>query len=101
MDISPIQSSAAESSDLIERLFCAPVERRHTLPNGLTLVHRSDFSSEVVSVQIWVKTGSIHEGALVGSGLSHYLEHMLFKGTSRRDGKSISREVHALSLIHI
>ena len=95
MDISPSQSSAAESSDLIERLFCAPVER-HTLPNGLTLVHRSDFSSEVVSVQIWVKTGSIHEDALVGSGLSHYLEHMLFKGTSRRDGKSISREVHAM-----
>ena len=95
MDISPSQSSAAESSDLIERLFCAPVER-HTLPNGLTLVHRPDFSSEVVSVQIWVKTGSIHEDALVGSGLSHYLEHMLFKGTSRRDGKSISREVHAM-----
>ena len=95
MDISPSQSSAAESSDLIERLFCAPVER-HTLPNGLTLVHRPDFSCEVVSVQIWVKTGSIHEGALVGSGLSHYLEHMLFKGTSRRDGKSISREVHAM-----
>ncbi len=95
MDISPSQSSAAESSDIIERLFCAPVER-HTLPNGLTLVHRSDFSSEVVSVQIWVKTGSIHEDALVGSGLSHYLEHMLFKGTSRRDGKSISREVHAM-----
>ena len=95
MDISPSQSSAAESSDLIERLFCAPVER-HTLPNGLTLVHRPDFSCEVVSVQIWVKTGSIHEGALVGSGLSHYLEHMLFKGTPRRDGKSISREVHAM-----
>ena len=95
MDISPNQSSAAESHDLIERLFRAPVER-HILPNGLTLVHRPDFSSEVVSIQIWVKTGSIHEGALVGSGLSHYLEHMLFKGTSRRDGKLISREVHAM-----
>ena len=95
MDISPNQFSTAESQDLIERLFRAPVER-HTLPNGLTLVHRPDFSSEVVSVQIWVKTGSIHEDALVGSGLSHYLEHMLFKGTSRRDGKSISREVHAM-----
>jgi zinc protease len=95
MDISPSQFSTAESHDLIERLFRAPVERQ-TLPNGLTLVHRPDFSSEVVSVQIWVKTGSIHEDALVGSGLSHYLEHMLFKGTSRRDGKSISREVHAM-----
>ena len=61
------------------------------LENGLTLVHRADFSSEVVSVQVWVKTGSIHEGALLGSGLSHYLEHLLFKGTARRSGKSISR----------
>jgi len=95
MEISPSQFSASESHELIERLFRAPVER-HILPNGLTLVHRPDFSSEVVSVQVWVKTGSIHENSLIGSGLSHYLEHMLFKGTSRRDGKSISREVHAM-----
>ncbi|MGZ0657555.1 M16 family metallopeptidase [Coraliomargarita sp. W4R72] len=95
MEISPSQFSASQSHELIERLFRAPVER-HTLPNGLTLVHRPDFSSEVVSVQVWVKTGSIHEDSYIGSGLSHYLEHMLFKGTSRRDGKSISREVHAM-----
>ncbi|MDQ8207091.1 pitrilysin family protein [Coraliomargarita sp. SDUM461003] len=95
MEISPNQFSATQSHELIERLFKAPVER-HVLPNGLTLVHRPDFSSEVVSVQVWVKTGSIHEDAYIGSGLSHYLEHMLFKGTSRRDGKSISREVHAI-----
>ena len=95
MKMSPSTFSATESNELIERLFRAPVER-HTLPNGLTLVHRPDFSSEVVSVQVWVKTGSIHEDGLLGSGLSHYLEHMLFKGTSRRDGKSISREVHAI-----
>lgn len=89
------EEPAADSQALIERLFKAPVERR-VLENGLTLVHRPDFSSEVVSVQVWVKTGSIHEGDLMGSGLSHYLEHLLFKGTLRRDGKSISREVHAM-----
>ena len=87
--------SSADSNELIERLFRAPVER-HVLPNGLGVVHRPDFSSEVVSVQVWVKTGSIHEDQLIGSGLSHYLEHMLFKGTERRDGKAISREVHAM-----
>jgi zinc protease len=87
--------SSVESNELIERLFRAPVQR-HMLPNGLTLVHRTDFSSEVVSVQVWVKTGSIHEDQLIGSGLSHYLEHMLFKGTERRSGKAISREVHAM-----
>jgi zinc protease len=95
MDISTSHFSAAASHAIIERLFKAPVER-HVLNNGLTLVHRPDFSSEVVSVQVWVKTGSIHEDQLIGSGLSHYLEHLLFKGTERRDGKSISREVHAM-----
>ena len=83
------------SETLIERLFQSNVER-HVLKNGLTLVHVPDFSSELVSVQVWVKTGSIHEGALVGSGLSHFLEHLLFKGTERRDAKAISRELHAL-----
>jgi len=87
--------SSAESSELIERLFRAPAERQ-VMDNGLTVVHRPDFSSEVVSLQVWVKTGSIHEGHLIGSGLSHFLEHMLFKGTARRNGKAISREVHAI-----
>ncbi|MDP4643987.1 MAG: insulinase family protein [Opitutales bacterium] len=87
--------SADASNDLIDSLFKAPVER-HVLSNGLTLVHRPDFSNEVVSVQVWVKTGSIHEDQLIGSGLSHFLEHMLFKGTARRDGKAISREVHSI-----
>lgn len=94
MTFSKTQASDG-SPNIIDRLFRAPVER-HVLDNGLTLVHRPDFSSEVVSVQVWVKTGSIHEDALIGSGLSHYLEHMLFKGTERRDGKAISREVHAM-----
>jgi zinc protease len=95
MEIPASQLSADVSNQLIEGLYKTPVDR-HVLPNGLTMVHRADFSSEVVSVQVWVKTGSIHEDAMMGSGLSHYLEHMLFKGTTKRDGKSISREVHAM-----
>lgn len=92
----PKFSATANASDeLIETLYKAPTQR-HVLSNGLTLVQRPDFSSEVVSVQVWVKTGSIHESALLGSGLSHFLEHMLFKGTTRRNGKAISREVHAM-----
>jgi zinc protease len=42
-----------------------------------------------------VKTGSIHEGAQLGAGLSHFLEHMLFKGTTRRAGREISATVQA------
>ena len=85
----------SEADKLIERLFNGQTERS-VLNNGLTLVQRSDFSSDVIAVQVWVKTGSIHEGDMNGCGLSHYLEHLLFKGTPTREGKSISRLVHAM-----
>ena len=52
-----------------------------TLANGLTLIFDPDASVPVVSAQIWVETGSIHEDKKLGSGLSHFLEHMVFKGT--------------------
>lgn len=69
----------------------API--RKVLPNGLTLVMKPEAGSGVTSVQAWVKTGSIHEGDHLGAGLSHYLEHLLFKGTHRREGREISTEV--------
>jgi zinc protease len=71
-----------------------PVVRR-VLPNGLTLIVKPDHSAALASVQVWVKTGSIHEDARLGAGLSHFLEHMLFKGTGRRAGRQISAEVQA------
>jgi len=71
---------------------------RHTLPNGLTLLIKPDHRAPVASIQLWVKTGSIHEDAALGSGLSHYLEHMLFKGTRApraRTARQISEQVQA------
>lgn len=68
---------------------------RHVMPNGLTLLVKEDAFAPVASVQVWVKTGSIHEATWLGSGVSHYLEHMLFKGTDRRAGRDISTEVQA------
>ncbi|MEI6107203.1 MAG: pitrilysin family protein [Opitutae bacterium] len=79
---------------LLEQLWREPVDR-YTLPNGLTVLLKPDSASPVSSVQVWVKTGSIHEGGALGAGLSHYLEHMLFKGTSRRAGREISATVQA------
>ncbi|MDB4459062.1 insulinase family protein [bacterium] len=63
------------------------------LPNGLTVIVREDHSAPVVSVQAWCKAGAIHEGDLLGAGMSHALEHMLFKGTSNREGYRIDQEV--------
>ena len=60
-----------------------PVEK-FVLPNGLTVILRQDQSVPLVSIQAWIETGSIHEGPFLGSGLSHFVEHMLFKGTKKR-----------------
>lgn len=64
-----------------------------TLDNGLTIITREDHSAPVVSAQAWAMTGSIHEGRWLGAGLSHVLEHMLFKGTTTRPGSRIDQEV--------
>ncbi|HSY42264.1 MAG TPA: pitrilysin family protein [Candidatus Acidoferrum sp.] len=64
-----------------------------TLENGLTVIVREDHSAPVVSAQAWCMSGSIHEGRWLGAGLSHVLEHMLFKGTSTRPGSRIDQEV--------
>jgi hypothetical protein len=78
--------SAASDLRLLDAFWREPVERT-VLPNGLTLIIKRDPSAALASVQVWVKTGSIHENAHLGAGLSHYLEHMLFKGTERRAGR--------------
>ncbi len=79
---------------LLDAFWRETVERA-VLPNGLTLLVKPDRSASLASVQVWVRTGSIHEGAQLGAGLSHYLEHMLFKGTTRRSGREISASVQA------
>lgn len=66
-----------------------------TLPNGLTLILEADPAAPVVSAQLWVGTGSIHEDHLLGSGISHFLEHMVFKGTREMDGELLATSVQA------
>jgi zinc protease len=79
---------------LLERFWRDPPERL-VLGNGLTVLLKRDASAAIASVQAWVKTGSIHEEMQLGAGLSHFLEHMLFKGTGRRTGREISATVQA------
>jgi zinc protease len=64
-----------------------------TLENGLVIIVREDHSAPVVSAQAWCMAGSIHEGKWLGAGMSHVLEHMLFKGTTTRPGSRIDQEV--------
>lgn len=56
---------------------------KDTLDNGLNLLVKEVPGAKVVTVQIWVKAGSIYEGASEG-GITHLIEHMIFKGTKNR-----------------
>ena len=67
--------------------------QKRTLPNGLTVIVQADRSAPVASVQAWCGTGSIDEGRHLGAGLSHILEHMLFKGTKTRTTNAIAQSV--------
>ena len=66
------------------------------LDNGLTFIIREDKSNPVVSLQAWCETGSIHEGKYLGSGVSHFVEHMVFKGTEERESLAIAQDVSSI-----
>src|SRR5213079_27228 len=68
------------------------------LPNGLTVVVQEDHSAPVASVQAWCATGSIDEDEHLGAGLSHILEHMLFKGTKKRSTNVIAQKIQDVGL---
>src|SRR5678816_3560365 len=62
--------------------FSTDAVRRTVLDNGLTVLTRELHSSPIVSTMIWYRVGSRNE-ELGQTGKSHFLEHMLFKGTDR------------------
>lgn len=69
---------------------------QHELPNGLNILVQPDASAPVVSVQFWCGTGSIHEGKWLGGGISHLLEHLMFKGTPQMDNSQMAQRIQDL-----
>ncbi len=67
----------------------------HTISNGLTVITQVDRTAPVVSAQCWIASGSQHEDKFSGSGLSHLLEHMVFKGTASFTGAELATRVNA------
>lgn len=62
------------------------------LSNGLTLIVRENHDVPVATADIWVRIGSADETPEIG-GISHFLEHMMFKGTQRFATGQIEREI--------
>jgi zinc protease len=73
----------------------APVPIREVLGNGVVLITLEHRASDVVALQLWMRVGGRDENA-DELGLSHYLEHMLFKGTPTRPPGSIDRLIEGL-----
>ena len=69
--------------------------RRSVLPGGLRVITESLPSVRSVAFGIWAGVGSVDED-LTHAGATHYLEHLLFKGTGRRSALEISAEMDAV-----
>ena len=86
-----LKAAPAEPSSAIT--FPPSTAQKWILPNGLTIIVQEDQSAPVASVQAWCATGSIYEDQHLGAGLSHILEHMLFKGTKTRSNNQIAQKI--------
>jgi zinc protease len=73
----------------------APDVSHFTLANGLQVVVVPDHRAPVVTHMIWYKVGSADETP-GKSGLAHFLEHLMFKGTEKNPGDAFSRDVAAI-----
>jgi predicted Zn-dependent peptidase len=69
---------------------------RTVLPNGLTILSERMEHVRSVAMGVWVRAGSRHEVAEL-NGISHFVEHMVFKGTETRTAQRIAREVDAFT----
>ncbi len=67
--------------------------QKFVLDNGMTVILRNVPTIDAIAMQVWIKSGSIDEGKYVGSGISHFVEHMIFKGTEKRKEGQMSREI--------
>ncbi len=69
--------------------------RKDTLSNGIRVVSETLPKSRSVSIGVWVKVGSRHEPPEYG-GISHFIEHLFFKGTEKRSAKDIAIEMDSI-----
>jgi predicted Zn-dependent peptidase len=69
--------------------------RRTVLPNGLIVLTERMEHLRSVAMGVWVQSGSRYEAPEI-NGISHFVEHMLFKGTKSRSAQHIAREMDAI-----
>ncbi|MBS2034384.1 insulinase family protein [bacterium] len=73
----------------------APPPVRSVLPNGIPLIVQESYSSPTVSLNIFIRVGSVYENP-AHNGISHFYEHMFFRGTPTRTGLQFKRAIESL-----
>ena len=87
----PVPEPVETTSDTLEQQETVrPNTHERVLDNGLKVVVREDHRSPVVVAQVWYRVGGSYEPDGL-TGISHVLEHMLFKGTEKYGPKEASR----------
>jgi zinc protease len=87
------QLTAASLPKQIDR-FAENLKAEHlVLDNGATCIIKADNNVKLVAIQIWMGVGSAQENEYLGAGLSHLVEHMVFKGTPTRKQGEITKEI--------
>jgi len=87
--------ACASAASLAQGVPRAPGVEQFTLPNGLTVIVKTDRRAPTVAHMLWVRVGAMDEVDGT-SGVAHVLEHMLFKGTATVKPGEFSRRVAAL-----
>lgn len=73
----------------------SPMVKETTFDNGVRVISQQVPGMHTVSLGVWVANGSRNEQP-VQQGTAHFIEHLLFKGTSRRTARQITREIDSL-----
>ncbi len=71
------------------------MHQKITLPNGVRILHEKIDHVRSVAIGVWVMNGSRHEPKKL-SGISHFIEHMVFKGTEKRTASDIAELMDAI-----
>ncbi len=93
--LSALCLAACSTATKVKSPTAAEAPTRHVLHNGVRVLIQQYPSSEVVAVQLWVRAGGRDESP-TELGLAHYLEHMLFKGTTTRSRGFVDRDVEGV-----
>jgi zinc protease len=72
-----------------------PGLHRAGLSNGLTAIVKENHRAPVVAVQVWIQAGSVYETEKE-RGITHLIEHMIFKGTGKRGPGEVAKEIESV-----